>query len=77
MDVMERMEKYDRLLQAAAVEAGFLPELNIEGAAGEWLVRQKHSNITVRFATRDEAVTFAKRWARENPPCVLRLNRAL
>jgi hypothetical protein len=76
MDSMGRMEKYDRLLQAAAVEAGLLPELKIECSAGEWLVRQKHSNITVGFPTREEATAFAKRWATENPPCVIKFDRA-
>ena len=71
------MEQYDRLLQAAAIDAGVLPELAIESSAGEWLVRQKPSNVTLRFATREEAAAFAKRWATENPPCVVRSERTL
>ena len=73
---MKRLEDTDRLLQAAAVDAGVMPELVVQPAGAEWVVRHRHSNATVRFASRDEAAAFAKTWAAENPPCLLKFANA-
>jgi hypothetical protein len=70
---MGRMEEADRLLLAATVDAGVLPELLVHPDGDVWVVRQNHSNVIVSFPNREQATAFAKTWATGNPPCVVKV----